>query len=102
MVYFLSPNDGGTRLPEFEHDEAKSRMNEEKHGIDFEQAHALWLDTQRIEVEARSLDEPRFMTVAVLDGRHWSAFITYRGDAVRIISVRRSRPNEVALYEDQR
>ncbi|WP_420838763.1 hypothetical protein [Corynebacterium nuruki] len=33
--------------------------------------------------------------------RIWSAVITYRPDHVRIISVRRARQKETALYEDQ-
>jgi len=102
MVYFSYHNGDHTPLPEFEYDEAKSRMNLEKHGIDFERARELWLDPQRIEIEARSVGEPRFMTVGRLDGKLWSAFITYRDDVVRLISVRRSRPEEVALYEDRR
>jgi len=77
-------------------------MNLEKHGIDFERARELWLDPQRIEIEARSAGEPRFMTVGTIDGRHWSAVFTYREDAVRLISVRRARPDEIALYEDRR
>jgi uncharacterized DUF497 family protein len=32
--------------------------------------------------------------------RHWTAIITYRGDACRIISVRRSRKEEIDLYEE--
>ncbi|MDP2955029.1 MAG: BrnT family toxin, partial [Longimicrobiales bacterium] len=87
------------QLPDFEFDEAKSRMNLEKHGIDFEQAKALWLDPKRREVPARSDDEPRFAVVGLVDGRHWTAYITYRGERVRLISVRRSRPSEVARYE---
>jgi uncharacterized DUF497 family protein len=31
--------------------------------------------------------------------KHWSAVITYRGDKIRIISVRRSRIEEVQQYE---
>ncbi|MCQ3934736.1 MAG: BrnT family toxin, partial [Gammaproteobacteria bacterium] len=30
---------------------------------------------------------------------HWSAVVTSRGGAIRIISVRRSRDDEVAWYE---
>ena len=31
--------------------------------------------------------------------KHWSAIITYRQERIRIISVRRSRDQERALYE---
>ena len=101
MVYFLYQNsDEGPPLPDFEFDEAKSQVNLEKHGIDFEQAQALWLDPNRREGPARSVGENRWLVVGLVDGRHWTAFITYRGERVRLISVRRSRPGEVSKYED--
>ena len=31
--------------------------------------------------------------------KYWSAVITYRSDKIRIISVRRSRTEEVNIYE---
>jgi uncharacterized DUF497 family protein len=84
---------------EFEFDEAKSRANKSKHGIDFVEAQALWLDEAYVEVPARTEDEPRFMVVGRISGKHWSAVITYRGERVRLISVRRSRAEEVEIYE---
>jgi uncharacterized DUF497 family protein len=84
---------------EFEFDERKSRANEAKHGIDFMNAQMLWLDEMRIEIPARTLDESRFVVIGLIDGRHWSAVITYRDERVRLISVRRSRREEVAIYE---
>jgi len=86
---------------EFESDPAKSGANKKKHGIDFDEATALWNDEQRIEIPARTTDEPRFMVIGRIAGRYWSAVITYRGEKTRIVSVRRSRPEEVELYEDQ-
>jgi uncharacterized protein len=44
----------------FEFDPAKSAANLEKHGIDFIGAQALWSDPDRLEILARSLDDPRF------------------------------------------
>jgi uncharacterized protein len=85
---------------EFEFDEEKSRSNKVKHGIDFVEAQALWSDPMLVEVPARTEDEPRFLVVGTIDGdQFWSAVITYRGLKVRVISVRRSRPEEVAIYE---
>jgi hypothetical protein len=52
-----------------------------------------------VEIPARTTDEPRFLVIACLQGRHWSAVITYRSEVIRLISVRRSRPEEVQLYE---
>jgi uncharacterized DUF497 family protein len=83
----------------FEFDPSKSDANLDKHGIDFVDAQAVWQDPDFIEIRARSDDEPRFLVVGMIDGKHWSAIITYREEAVRIISVRRSRDSEVALYE---
>ena len=83
----------------FEFDENKSLTNLAKHGIDFVTAQQLWADPDLIEVQARSTDEPRSLVVGMIDGKFWSAVITYRRDVVRIISVRRSRQAEVQLYE---
>lgn len=85
----------------FEYDPRKSEANREKHGIDFEEAQALWNDEAYLEIPAGTLDEPRFLVVGKIQGKHWSAVITYRGENIRIISVRRSRDEEIDLYEDQ-
>ncbi len=84
---------------EFEFDEAKSRANKSKHGIDFVEAQILWLDEMFVEIPARTEDEPRFVVVGMISEKHWSAVVTYRGERVRLISVRRARVEEVAIYE---
>jgi uncharacterized protein len=84
---------------EFEFDENKSKINQEKHGIDFVEAQQLWRDPNKIELLAKTEDEPRFMLIGKIGGKHWSAIITYRQTKIRLISVRRSRTNEVNLYE---
>ena len=84
---------------EFEFDLTKSRSNKEKHGIDFVEAQELWNDSERIEVPAKTTDEPRYVVGGKIGEQHWTAVITYRGERVRIISVRRSRNEEKALYE---
>ena len=83
--------------PEF--DPAKSASNLEKHGIDFDAIQAIWQDVMRAEIPARTADEPRWLVVGQIDGKHWSVVVTYREQRVRIISARRSRKEEVALYE---
>ena len=83
----------------FEFDETKSQANLEKHGIDFIDAQALWNDPMLLEIPAKIVDEPRYLMIGVINRKHWSAVITYRGTNVRLISVRRSRTEEVALYE---
>jgi uncharacterized DUF497 family protein len=84
---------------EFEFDPRKSTANRRKHGIDFAAAQALWDDPDLIEIPARTEDEPRFLVVGMIAGKHWSGVITYRDDRIRIISVRRSRKEEVEIYE---
>jgi len=84
---------------EFEFDPAKSAVNLEKHGIDFTQAQQLWQDVARVEIPARTTDEPRWLVIGRIDGKQWSVVVTYRQRRARIISARRSRKEEVALYE---
>lgn len=83
----------------FEYDEQKSQANMQKHGIDFVEAQRLWADSKLVKIQAKTTEEPRFLVVGRIDGKHWSAVITYRGAAIRVISVRRSRKAEVAIYE---
>lgn len=86
-------------MNEFEFDERKSATNLAKHGIDFIDAQLLWLDPDMLEIPARTDDEPRFLVIGRINTKHWSAVITYRETRIRIISVRRSRSEEVSLYE---
>ncbi len=83
----------------FEFDPVKSVSNRIKHGIDFLEAQALWSDPMLLEIPAKTTDEPRYLVIGLLDDKHWSAVMTYRGDKIRLISVRRARAEEVALYE---
>jgi uncharacterized DUF497 family protein len=83
----------------FEFDPNKSLSNFSKHGIDFDVAQNLWNDPDLLEIPARTTDEPRYFVIGKFDGKHWSAVITYRKNTIRLISVRRSRPEEIELYE---
>ena len=83
----------------FEFDPGKSAKNKEKHGLDFIEAQALWDDPDVLEIPARTDDEPRFVVIGKIGKKCWSGVITYRGGNIRIISVRRSRAEEVEFYE---
>lgn len=83
----------------FEFHKSKSRSNLSKHGIDFVDAQILWDDPRLLEIPVQTEDEARYLVIGLIDGKHWSAVITYRDSNIRIISVRRSRTEEVALYE---
>ncbi len=84
----------------FEYDENKSKQNLAKHGIDFDVAQLLWDDPDMLEIPSKkATDEIRFLVIGTVNQKHWSAVITYRGKTIRIISVRRSRIEEVNFYE---
>ena len=84
---------------DFEFDPAKSETNKNKHGIDFIDAQALWNDPDLLEIPAKTSDERRFIVVGKIGETYWSGIITYRGENVRIISVRHARAEEIKLYE---
>ena len=83
----------------FEFDKRKREMNKIKHGIDFIEAQKFWNDPDRIEIPAKTIDEKRFLIIGKILDKYWSGIITYRDGRVRIISVRRSRQEEIDLYE---
>jgi len=83
----------------FEFDPWKSVSNKSKHGIDFHEAQALWDDPDLIEIPLKTSDEPRFLVIGKISEKYWSGIITYRNSKIRIISVRRSRKEEVDIYE---
>jgi uncharacterized protein len=85
----------------FEYDANKSAENKRKHGIDFEEAQELWTDSDLVEIPARTSDEPRWLLIGKIAEKHWSVVITRRQDNIRLISVRRSRDEEIAIYESQ-
>lgn len=84
---------------EFEFDPRKSESNKKKHGIDFDEAQALWNDLDLMEIPVKTSDEPRFLVIGKISEKHWSGIITYRSGKIRIISVRRSNKEEVEIYE---
>jgi len=84
---------------EFEFDPKKSDANKTKHGIDFYEVQNLWDDPDLIEVPVKTTDESRYLVIGRISGKHWSGVITYRGEKIRIISARRSRKEEVDIYE---
>ena len=82
----------------FEFDPVTSAANRDKHGTDFLEAQRIWDDTERLEIPARSAGEPRYQVIGRIGRKTWSAFVTFRHEAIRIISVRRARREEEARY----
>ncbi len=86
----------------FEWDPEKSHTNRLKHKIDFKSAKRLWEDPDRIEIRAPHPIENRYILIGEIGKRLWSAVYTLRGEAIRIISVRRSKKQEMKLYEQEK
>ena len=84
---------------EYEFDAAKSESNKLKHGLDFFEAQKLWQDADAIAIPARAGNEPRSLLIARLEKKLWTVVYTEREGRIRIISVRRSRTSEEAIYE---
>ena len=84
--------------PEFEFDPTKSATNYDKHGIDFVEAKRLWTVTA-FDQPSPFVHEPRHLRTGKLGYRLWTAVYTIRGAAVRLISVRRARPEEIARHD---
>lgn len=83
----------------FEYDPRKSNQNMEKHGIDFEEAQALWGDPRKLEMHSEYKGEYRFAVIGHLSDGLWVAIATYRGEIVRVISIRKATRKEVAFYD---
>lgn len=82
----------------FDYDVNKSAKNKLKHGISLEEAKKLWF-VVAIEIEARTLNEPRFMRVGKIGNKFYSCIYTMRWpEIIRLISARRSRKNEEEIY----
>jgi len=86
----------------FEFNRRKSISNKSKHGLDFIEGKALWDDPDRLVIPAKTVDEPRFMIIGHLTGAVWSGILTIRNEYIRIISVCRSRKEEISLYKNER
>ena len=54
----------------FEYDPAKNESNKAKHGIDFEEAKALWDDVDRLEAPIMRPGEKRYLLVGLIDALH--------------------------------
>ncbi len=84
---------------EFEYDIAKSEANKVKHGISFEEAQEMWM-LPGVMVSARSENEERFLFIGIWQGKYYSCVFTWRKEAARIISVRRSWEKEIKIFEE--
>lgn len=83
----------------FEWDEFKRQRTLLARGLDFRDATAVFDGRPNVTLGARSLGEVRFLTVGLLDdGKFHTVIWTQREEAVRIITLRRSRNDEERAY----
>lgn len=85
----------------FEWDDAKATANRAKHGIRFELAIGVFLDSRCIvrEDDRRDYGERRSIVTGVVDGRCLTVACARRGDTCRIISARPASRRERRLYD---
>ena len=84
---------------EFEFDKNKSEANQYKHGINFYEAQKLWDDSDYVEIPVKTSDESGLLVIGKISEKYWTGVITYRNENIRIISVCRSRKEEIDIYE---
>lgn len=86
-----------------EFDEEKRRKNKAKHGIDLADAVRFDFDTA-IEFDITEMaedGEARIKTIGFVGLTLCAMIFTERGDAIRVISLRRATPKEARTFHDQ-
>jgi uncharacterized protein len=86
----------------YQWDPAKARRNQEKHGVRFADAVAVFMDDRAITVEDLFTAEEGFITLGMdALGRILVVVFTYRGDEIRLISARMATISERRQYESE-
>ena len=84
---------------DFEWDDDKRLTNLEKHGVDFLDVDVMFQGGLLVEPSSYT-GEQRFRALGLLRGKVFAVIYTMRGDAYRIISVRRARHEEREAYHE--
>ena len=86
----------------FEWDEAKRKINSEKHKIDFADATEIFNEPFYTFQDTReNYGEDRYVSIGLLKGFEIAVVHTPRGNGQRIISVRRARIEERKKYYEE-
>lgn len=85
----------------YEWDDAKNRINREKHGIDFESINLFHWNTATTTASDRHGESRFTATGYIADSLHFVVY-TIRGNTLRIISLRLASSRERAQYARQR
>ena len=83
----------------YEWDEAKRRGNIEKHGEDFTLIDAFDWETATSEADPRQ-DEPRILATGFVGSRLHVIVYTWRGENIRVISLRKANDREARRYAE--
>ena len=83
-------------------DQKKSAENEEKRCLSFELVEKFqWTTALTGPDTRRDYGERRYIAIGFIDDRLHVLIYTKRGDALRVISLRRANKREIRLYETQ-
>ncbi|MDR0443362.1 MAG: BrnT family toxin [Treponema sp.] len=87
-------------LLEFEWDEKKNAINIMKHGVSFDDAKAVFFDSERFEFydEGHSFFEDRWLILGLSGWELLMVSCTERKGRIRIISARKATKNEEEEY----
>jgi uncharacterized protein len=86
----------------FEFDSGKDAANRRKHGISLERAVDFDWAEARIEPDTRrDYGEPRFIATGLIEGRLHVMVFARRGDATRVIGLRKANRREVKRHEEK-
>ena len=66
-------------------------------GIDFSEAAIALLDQDALILPSPRQDEQRYVGLVEIKGKIWAIAHLWRGETLRIITVRRARPSEIQL-----
>ena len=85
----------------FEWDEEKNSMNIKKHGVSFEEAQSVWVDSHAVEYfdPDHSIDEDRWLRLGHSYRRILMVSFTEVKDCIRIISARPASKKEIKGHE---
>jgi uncharacterized DUF497 family protein len=84
----------------------KNALNQQKHGISFEEATGVFDDPFSYEIfdEDNSTDEDRYRVTGTItgfiNGRFVTVSVTYRDELIRIFSARDAEPDEIEEYNN--
>ena len=79
---------------EFEFDDTKRLATIEKHGLDFLDADILFGNPHLVGPARTVAGEERWLAVGMIADVYVTAIFTWRGDTIRLISMRKARDNE--------